>query len=203
MTKRRVSRTEAELWRAATREARPLAGRAPPPPPPPAERKKPPPPPPAPRRAAAPPALASPEASPRRAPSPPLPELERGATVGVDRRQVERLRRGRLPIEARIDLHGMTQEAARRSLDAFIGAAAAAGKRCVLVITGKGVGRGGAGARLGEASGEARAGVLRENTPRWLNLPPNRARVLAFDHAQPRDGGAGALYVLLRRQRRP
>jgi len=177
MSKRRVSRTEAELWRAATREARPLAGRAPPAPPPPAvERPKPPP---APRRPAAPPA-----------PSPPLPELERGATVGVDRRQVERLRRGRLPIEARIDLHGMTQEAARSSLDAFIGAAAAAGKRCVLVITGKGVGRGGAG-----------AGVLRENTPRWLNLPPNRARVLAFDHAQPRDGGAGALYVLLRRQR--
>ena len=178
MSKRRVSRTEAELWRAATREARPLAGRAPPPPPP-AERKEPPPP--SPRRAAAPPA-----------PSPPLAELERGATVGVDRRQVERLRRGRLPIEARIDLHGMTQDAARRSLDAFIGAAAAAGKRCVLVITGKGVGRGGAG-----------AGVLRENTPRWLNLPPNRARVLAFDHAQPRDGGDGALYVLLRRQRRP
>ncbi|HLB79057.1 MAG TPA: Smr/MutS family protein [Dongiaceae bacterium] len=178
MSKRRVSRTEAELWRAATREARPLAGRAPPPPPP-AERKEPPPP--SPRRAAAPPA-----------PSPPLPELERGATVGVDRRQVERLRRGRLPIEARIDLHGMTQNAARSNLDAFIGAAAAAGKRCVLVITGKGVGRGGAG-----------AGVLRENAPRWLNLPPNRARVLAFDHAQPRDGGDGALYVLLRRQRRP
>jgi len=180
MTKRKVSRTEAELWRAATRETRPLAGRAPPAPLPPAERKEPPPP----RRPAAP-------AAPR-PPSPPLPELERGATVGVDRRQVERLRRGRLPIEARIDLHGMTQETARRSLDAFIGAAAAAGKRCVLVITGKGVGRGGAG-----------AGVLRENAPRWLNLPPNRARVLAFDHAQPRDGGAGALYVLLRRPRRP
>ncbi len=181
MTKRRVSRTEAELWHAATREARPLAGRArptvaPPVPPPSVERPKPPP---EPRRAAALPP-----------PAPPLPELERGATVGVDRRQVERLRRGRLPIEARIDLHGMTQEAARRSLDAFIAAAASAGKRCVLVITGKGVGRSG-------------VGVLRENTPRWLNLPPNRARVLAFDHAQPRDGGAGALYVLLRRPRRP
>ena len=68
----------------------------------------------------------------------------------------------------------------------FISRAEAAGKRCVLVITGKGL-----------ASG----GVLRDQVPRWLNLPPNRGRVLAFDYARQQDGGAGALYVLLKRRR--
>jgi len=91
-------------------------------------------------------------------------------------------------LEQEREEHGLEQEVTQLAEELRV----VAGKRCVLVITGKGVGRGGAG-----------AGVLRENAPRWLNLPPNRARVLAFDHAQPRDGGDGALYVLLRRQRRP
>lgn len=120
-------------------------------------------------------------------PAPPAPaHISHGRTSGIDRRSAERLSRGRLPIEGRLDLHGMTQAAAVERLAEFIARAEAAGKRCVLVITGKGL-----------ASG----GVLRDQVPRWLNLPPNRARVLAFDYAQPQHGGSGALYVLLKRRR--
>jgi DNA-nicking Smr family endonuclease len=114
------------------------------------------------------------------------PEISHGRATGIDRRSSERLRRGHLPIEGKLDLHGMTQAAAVDRLAGFIERAEAAGKRCVLVITGKGL---------------ATGGVLRDQVPRWLNLPPNRARVLAFDYARPQHGGSGALYVLLKRRR--
>jgi DNA-nicking Smr family endonuclease len=116
------------------------------------------------------------------------PEISHGRAAGIDRRSAEKLRRGRLPIDGRLDLHGMTQEAASGRLASFLERAESQGKRCVLVITGKGL-----------ASG----GVLRDQVPRWLNLPPNRARVLAVDYARPQHGGGGALYVLLKRQREP
>ena len=115
-------------------------------------------------------------------------DLAHGRTAGVDRRQAERLSRGRLTVEATLDLHGLTQAAARERLDVFIAAQSEAGRRCVLVITGKG---------LMKEDG----GVLRQQVPRWLNQSPNRGRVLAFDYAQPKHGGMGALYVLLKRRR--
>jgi len=83
-------------------------------------------------------------------------------------------------------------------IDTAFAAAAADGLRAVLVITGKGgagVGAGGVGA------GRDRLGILRSAVPRWLNEGATRARILAFTEAQPRDGGSGALYVLLRRRR--
>jgi len=119
---------------------------------------------------------------------PPPPPLSHGVVAGVDKRSGERLRRGKLPIEARIDLHGMTQAQAHRALADFIDRQQAAGKRCVSVITGKGIYRGG-------------VGILKEAVPRWLNEPGIRRHILAFSHAQPKDGGTGALYVLLRRTR--
>jgi len=122
--------------------------------------------------------------------APKAPELALGRTAGVDKRLAERLKRGQLPIEATLDLHGLTQEEAHRQLDAFLAASAHGGRRCVLVITGKGLWR-------------AESGILREMVPRWLNEPSNRARVLAIAHSQPRHGGAGALYVLLKRRRQP
>lgn len=79
-------------------------------------------------------------------------------------------------------------EQAHRALSAFIIGHAAAGRRCVRVITGKG--------RYREAGG-----VLRTEVPRWLNEPGLNERVLAFTHARREDGGEGALYVLLRRKR--
>jgi DNA-nicking Smr family endonuclease len=116
----------------------------------------------------------------------PLPPLAGDAAPGLDRRSAERLRRGALPIEARLDLHGLTQDEAHGALVDFVARSATAGRRCVLVITGKGV-RG--------------SGVLRSAVPRWLNEAPSRRLLLAFAPAQPKDGGSGALYLLLRRRR--
>ncbi len=116
------------------------------------------------------------------------PCLAHGHIAGVDRRTAERLKRGRLNIDARLDLHGQTQAEAHRALNAFIAASFEAGRRCLLIITGKG-------------HRHEDGGVLRGKVPQWLNQSPNRGRVLAFDYAQPRDGGTGALYVMLRRKR--
>lgn len=127
--------------------------------------------------------------------APCLPELRPGEMPGVDRRTAERLRRGLLPVGARLDLHGLTREQARVALNAFIAKSAKQGKRCLLVITGKGT-------RAGVEEGWRGEGVLRDAVPRWLNESPNRDKILAISHAQPKDGGDGALYVLLKRRRR-
>ena len=136
---------------------------------------------------------ATPKASlapqPPRAVKPALPDLTTGASAGIDKRTSQRLGRGQLAIEARLDLHGMTQGEAHDRLAGFIRRAVSAGKRNVLVITGKGF----------KASGET--GVLRQAVPRWLNEPGLRNYIVALRHAQPKDGGEGALYVLLRRER--
>ena len=128
-----------------------------------------------------------PKPLPKRAP----PPLQHGQISGVDRRNAERLKRGKLPIDGRIDLHGLTQVEAQRALIAFLEASQVSGRRCVLIITGKG--------GLKGAQGGREVGVLRQKVPQWLNLPGLREKVLAYDYAQPRDGGQGALYVLLRR----
>ena len=141
-------------------------------------------------------ALPAPDAAARRKTPPAKPAapargaaaLEPGAAAGVDGRAVARLKRGRTRPQARLDLHGHTLDQAHRALAGFIDRAAADGRRCVLVITGKG--------RVGQAGG-----TIRSEFPRWLNQAGLRARVLAFAEAQPRDGGAGAYYVLLRKRR--
>ena len=121
------------------------------------------------------------------------PVLGHGDTPGLDKRSAQRMKRGKLQIEGRLDLHGYRQGEAHRALTGFISGAASAGKRCVLVITGKGL-------RLG-VDEERQVGILREMVPHWLNEEPNRTRILSFNHATPSDGGTGALYVLLKRKR--
>jgi DNA-nicking Smr family endonuclease len=118
-----------------------------------------------------------------------LHQLSHGQTAGIDRRTATRFTRGRMGVDGRIDLHGMTQETAHRALCGFLARAYDRGSRCVIVVTGKGT-RGGEG-----------GGVLRRMVPLWLNEPGLRSRILSFSHAQPRDGGEGALYVLLKRKR--
>lgn len=118
-----------------------------------------------------------------------LPELTHGSQPGLDKSSAKKLKRGLHSIEGRIDLHGMTQEQAHRALNSFIDGSHGAKKRCVLVITGKGLKQDGS------------VGVLRSAVPRWLNEAPNRERVLAFSYATPKDGGEGALYVMLKRKR--
>ncbi|HER27195.1 MAG TPA: hypothetical protein ENI69_08805 [Rhodospirillales bacterium] len=120
---------------------------------------------------------------------PKLQELDHGSSVGIDKSTATRLKKGKQPIEARLDLHGKTQNEAHPALDTFIESAYRSGRRCVLVITGKGT------------KPDGSVGVLRSAVPRWLNLPPNRARILAFSHATAKDGGEGALYVMIKRRR--
>ncbi len=117
-----------------------------------------------------------------------FPYIRTGQIVGVDGSTAEKLRKGKLRPEATLDLHGMTQNDAFEELTNFLSACHSRGKRCVLVITGKGFKKDGS------------IGILRENVPKWLNSPHIRPVILAFDHAQPKDGGEGALYVLLKKK---
>ncbi len=107
-----------------------------------------------------------------------------------------RMRRGKLRPEARLDLHGMTAAEAHAALLSFVLAARAAGRRLVLVITGKG--RAPDAARDDPGPMPARPGRLRHEVPRWLGLPPLRDAVLQVAPAHRRHGGEGALYVYLR-----
>ncbi len=190
-----LSEADRALWRKVTEDAKPLEKRVgagadrPRLEEPAAEPPAPKAPPTRPRTAAA----SAPPAVVGKTRKPATPALESGRAAGLDRRNLERLRRGKLPIEATIDLHGDTQAVAHRRLSAFLARAQAAGRRCVLVITGKG--------RLGRSESGQEPGVIRANLPRWLNEAPNRERVLAFAQAQPSHGGAGAFYVLLKRRR--
>lgn len=172
-----LSAEDRALWRLVTKDAKPMTG----------------------RKAAKPAAGESPQktepATGRARPIGPKPApvadkakaIDPGARADVDRRTADRLRRGKLPIERRLDLHGFREVAAERHLAEFLASASRDGLRCVLVITGKGPGREG--------------GVLRQKLPQWLNQPINRSRVIAFASAQPQHGGHGAVYVLLRRRR--
>jgi len=125
------------------------------------------------------------------------PTTKKGAAPGLDKRTAERFRRGRMALDARIDLHGLTQDKAHRALNAFLARAHGDGARCVLVITGKGSAPKDDDGFMPNRS----RGVLKEMVPRWLNEPGNRPRILAIQPAQPQHGGAGAFYVLLRRVR--
>lgn len=181
--RRTVEGDEARLWQEVMRDVTPLSGRrvSIPEERPSAQRPEP--------EAPARPAQAASQAASAPRPAGELPELGPGVAPGVDKRTLLRLHRGQLEIEARIDLHGLTQEEAWRALHAFLDGSRKADRRSVLVVTGKGKTQDGA------------LGVLRAAVPRWLNQPENRALVLAFCPARPKDGGAGALYVLLKRRR--
>ncbi len=173
-----LSEEDARLFRATVSDVRKLPGRNAATPPPGAPR-----PPQSPKQTAA-----GPVPRAGTAPATRLPPLDPGIAAGLDGRTMERLRRGRIRPEARLDLHGMTRREAHAALGVFMARAAGAGTRCVIVITGKG--------RVSEGGG-----VLRNELPGWLNAPAIRSHILGFAQAQPRDGGAGALYVLLKRDR--
>jgi DNA-nicking Smr family endonuclease len=117
---------------------------------------------------------------------PPAPPL---APLG--RRERSQLSRGRKEIDARLDLHGMTQTRAHRALLSFLRHANSGGLRFVLIITGK-------GRTVGP---ESERGVLRRQVPEWLSLPEFRALVVGFEEAHIGHGGEGALYVRIRRSR--
>jgi DNA-nicking Smr family endonuclease len=125
--------------------------------------------------------------APAPSPKPSKPVVPPLATLG--RRERARLSRGKSQIDARLDLHGMTQGRAHRALLGFLQRAHHDGLTFVLVITGKGT------------AGDAERGVLRRQVPQWLSLPEFRPIVVGFEQAHIGHGGEGALYVRIRRAR--
>ncbi|HEY5131395.1 MAG TPA: Smr/MutS family protein [Bradyrhizobium sp.] len=183
--KRSLSEEERALWESFAKQTKPL-------------RKKP---------RAAKPQAASPDAETPAALKPavstklhPLPKIPRAAKPNLPpaapplaplgRRERSQLSRGRKEIDARLDLHGMTQTRAHRALSGFLQRAHSEGLTFVLVITGKG--------RMGA---ESERGVLRRQVPQWLSLPEFRSLVVGFEEAHIGHGGEGALYVRIRRSR--
>lgn len=112
--------------------------------------------------------------------------LKLGDYAGVDRRNAQRLKKGKMAIDRVLDLHGFNQLDAFEHLHTSLMQAWDKQQRVLLIVTGKG--------NRGE-------GVLRQNLPLWLNAPSIRPFILAFDEATAKDGGGGAFYVLLKRQR--
>jgi len=167
---------DARLWAVIAATVRPLPGRA-------AHARNPPPPKAIPastgqsRRAVI---AKPPETAPLR-PTPP------GPPQPIEPNRRRRLDLGREPMAASLDLHGLSREAAHERLTAFVQSRWAAGARAILVITGKG------------ARGD---GVLRREVPHWLAQTPLRELVAGLSEAHPKRGGAGALYVVLRRHPR-
>ena len=110
--------------------------------------------------------------------------------VPLGRRERADLSKGKKEIEARLDLHGMTQARAHRALTGFLHRAHGDGLTFVLIITGK-----------GKIGAESERGVLRRQVPEWLSEPKFRMLVVGFEEAHVGHGGAGALYVRIRRSR--
>jgi DNA-nicking Smr family endonuclease len=177
--KRGLSEEERALWESVAKQTKPLRKR---------------------HRALKPP-VASPEAEaqaapkPAAAPKPPSPigsppRSEPPPLAPIGRRERSHLSRGRKEIDARLDLHGMTQTRAHRALFGFLQRAHHDGMTFVLIITGK-----------GKMGSESERGVLRRQVPHWLSLPEFRTLVVGFEEAGIGHGGEGALYVRVRRSR--
>jgi DNA-nicking Smr family endonuclease len=125
-----------------------------------------------------------------RAATPRAPKPEAPPLAPLGRRERSQLSRGRKEIDARLDLHGMTQTRAHRALSGFLQRAHSDGLTFVLIITGK-----------GKMGAESERGVLRRQVPQWLSLPEFRSLVVGFEEAHIGHGGEGALYVRIRRSR--
>jgi len=135
-----------------------------------------------------------------RTPPRPAPKVAAKPTArgeALDRQTARKLERGHLPVEARIDLHGMRQRDAHTALRRFLKSAQGKGYRHVLVITGKGAEL---DAQRSFYEGEGR-GVLRQAVPHWLAQPDLAHVVISYAEAPRRLGGEGALYVRLRKPR--
>ena len=114
-------------------------------------------------------------------------EYIEGAGPGIDRNLLRSLRRGDFSIQGRLDLHGMTQPTAREAVERFLTDSRRANRRCVLIVHGRGL------------NSKDQIPVLKAGLKEWLSSKRIGNLVLAFATARPQDGGAGAVYVLLRR----
>lgn len=193
---RALSEEELKLWRVVTKDAKPLPGKHHPP-----EAEKP-----------ADSAPAGPVVSKAKqkklvhsAPVTVRPVTPAGPPplAGLDRRTSQKLSRGQVEAEARLDLHGHGREEARIALLRFVSSCRASGLRCVLVITGKGESPFSRhilhSSRYHEAA--EHSGILRSALPVWLEEAAFRAEVASFQPAHPRHGGGGAFYLWLRKRK--
>jgi len=114
-------------------------------------------------------------------------EFIEGHARGLDPRVIKRLRRGEFAVQAHVDLHGMLKDEAKLELEAFLAKSRQQGRRCVLVVHGRGL------------HSKDQVPVLKEALKRWMHTARFSRHVLGFSTARPHDGGAGAIYVLLKR----
>lgn len=114
----------------------------------------------------------------------------------IDKRTEEKIRKGKMPIDAKLDLHGLSQTQAHKALKTFIQQSAQQQKRCLLVVTGKGKAKSTSDDWISPGQG-----VLKQKVPQWLQADIFKDYILNFYTAQPQHGGSGALYIYLRRQR--
>ncbi|MGJ4890244.1 Smr/MutS family protein [Bradyrhizobium sp. HKCCYLS3077] len=178
--RRGLSEDERTLWETVARQVKPL-------------RKTPRPVRPHPPMATAEPQPDKPLTTPRPVAPVVIPKPARPAIpplVSLGRKERSKLSRGRSEIDARLDLHGMTQSRAHQALHHFLHRAQHDGLTFVLVITGKGT-----------IGADPERGVLRRQVPHWLSLPEFRTLIVGFEEAHVGHGGAGALYVRIRRPR--
>jgi len=115
-------------------------------------------------------------------------EYIEGCVKGLSRKTMKKLKRGELPVQDFVDLHGFTKQEAEVELKEFLIRSYKLGFRCVLIVHGRGL------------NSPESLPVIKEGLPRWLGQGPIRKLVLAFATARPYDGGTGAIYVLLRRR---
>jgi DNA-nicking Smr family endonuclease len=114
-------------------------------------------------------------------------EFIEGWITGFDHGIVRRLRRGDYAVQGHLDLHGLTRDEAKLAAERFLKESRERGKRCVLLVHGRGL------------HSKDQMPVLKESLKRWLSTARFGKHVLAFATARPSDGGAGAVYVLLRK----
>jgi DNA-nicking Smr family endonuclease len=114
-------------------------------------------------------------------------EFVEGHSRGLDPRVIRKLRRGEFAVQAHVDLHGLLKDEAKAALEAFLARSRQDGRRCVLVVHGRGL------------HSKDQVPVLKEALKRWMHTARFARHVLGFSSARPHDGGTGAMYVLLRK----
>lgn len=121
-------------------------------------------------------------------------KLELGTTADIDANTMRRFRREEFAVEASLDLHGYTEDRAYDAVYKFVTNAYLARKRCILIVTGKGL-------QHQDEDVFAPKGVLKDRVPQWLAQDNLKQLILSYIHPSPKLGGSGALYILLRRHR--
>lgn len=121
-------------------------------------------------------------------------DLVLGSFDNIDKNTAKRFRRGEFGVEAELDLHGYTEKKAYDAVFHFVKSSYSQGKRCIIIITGKGT-------RKDDDDIFTSKGILKERVPQWLNSEELRPYILSYIHPDKKLGGTGALYILLRRKR--